>query len=282
MKMYASAEKFIEDASYRLQYLSSIVHPDTWQSMDVSKKPEMATHEVLNFSGSFVMPTTRLDYYQKMVQPNLPWADVHFETERVSGQPINPGESWRIWPWGNSADKFRKADQQFEHTYAERYWPKWAGRTPWGTLEGMPEWPADAEEHRGIRFKYGDLMDVVNLLIKHPLTRQAYLPIWFPEDTGVNEGQRVPCSLGYHFIRRGDHLHIGYWLRSCDFYRHFRDDVYLTIRLLLWVLDRLQSGGANDWMEVKPGIYSMWVTSLHLFVNDYKKLYGNKDSNPGG
>lgn len=277
MKIYGSFEAFIDDAQYRLQFLSNKIHPDTWQSMDVSKKPEMLTHEILNFSGQMMMPTGDLDYYRERIKPNLPWADRHFELERVSGEPINPGTTWREWPWGHSADKFRTSDEQFSHSYAERYWPRYAGAIYRSLI------PSDMKtSHEGIRYRYGDLDDVVNLLVKHPLTRQAYLPVWFPEDTGVVSDQRVPCSLGYHFIQRGGHLHIGYTLRSCDFYRHFRDDIYLTLRLLLWVLDQLKQRDPQTWIEVKPGMFSMWITSLHLFDNDYRQLYGNSSANPKG
>jgi len=114
-----------------------------------------------------------------------------------------------------------------------------------------------------MRFKYGDLDDVVNLLKKEPFTRQAYLPIWYPEDTGAVHGERVPCTLGYHFIRRGDHLHILYFIRSCDYLRHFRDDIYLAIRKLYWILDKLKT--EPNWKNVKPGIFDMKITSLHIF-----------------
>lgn len=281
MKMYPTIQHFINDASDRLQYQSYLCHPDTWQSMDVSNKPEMVTSEILNYSGSFFLPSTELDYYREFVKPNLPWADKHFELERVSGEPINPGETWKEWPWGHSADKFRKEGDQFEHTYAERYWPKYAGfseeaRQYQKTNNSTPILPL-----HGIRYQYGDLNDVISHLKRHPLSRQAILPIWFPEDTGVIKGQRVPCSISYHFIRRGDALHINYVLRSCDFYRHFRDDIYLTIRLLFWVLEQLQKGDPTNWARVRPGIYSMWITSLHLFQNDRRAIYGPEDRIPG-
>ena len=66
---------------------------------------------------------------------------------------------------------------------------------------------------------YGDLDDVVTLLTNDPLTRQAFLPMWFPEDTGVVHGTRVPCSLGYHFMQRDGRLSITYYIRSCDIVR---------------------------------------------------------------
>src|SRR3546814_17811567 len=85
--------------------------------------------------------------------------------------------------------------------------------------------------------------------LRSPYTRQAYLPVWFPEDTGSASGQRVPCTLGYQFLIRetpaGKVLHIIYNMRSCDFMRHLADDIYMTIRLAQWMPDQLQRSEAR-------------------------------------
>lgn len=229
-----------------------IVKTEKWQG--VKTKPEMATHELLNFNFTVPIHTDNLDHWREDIQPNLPWADDHF-LERICGEPINPGEQWAKWPWGLNADKFRDENGQFNHNYMERYWPKQAGR--------FPNPAAHGPDRKGIRYTYGDLDDVINLLNDQPFTRQAYLPIWFPEDTGVVHGGRVPCSLGYHFLQRGGYLHINYYLRSCEIYRHFRDDCYLTLRLLLHVCEKT---------GFKPGFYNMFINSFHCFVNDRPML----------
>jgi hypothetical protein len=110
----------------------------------------------------------------------------------------------------------------------------------------------------GIRYPYGDLGDIIELIKREPLTRQAYLPIYFPEDTGATHGGRIPCSIGYHFMIRNDAMHIHYLLRSCDWVRHFRNDVYLTCRLLHHVRTQAMSG-------VSIGTLTMDVISLHCF-----------------
>jgi thymidylate synthase len=130
--------------------------------------------------------------------------------------------------------------------------------------------------NRGIRYEYGDLNDVVEMLATEPDTRQAYLPIFFPEDTGMRNPTRKPCTLGYHFILRHGYFHITYYMRSCDFYRHFRDDCYLTVRLHLWVLDRLRKADPATWGNVKLGFYIMHITSLHMFTNDLRLLKQDK------
>lgn len=60
-----------------------------------------------------------------------------------------------------------------------------------------------------------------------------------------------------------------YYLRSCDFVRHFRDDVYLSIRLLLWVLEQCRLANPEmGWEDIKPGTFTMHITSLHCFETD--------------
>jgi Thymidylate synthase len=239
---------------------SYIVHAPRWQGVDVSKKPEMAMHELLNQDFQVALRPAPLEHWQGDIKPNLPFADVHFE-ERVGEVPTNPGEAWKIWPWGNNAAKFLEVEgERFSHTYQERFWPKYAN-----------EAAVDRDQlpRVGIRYDYADLDDLIKHLVADPLSRQAYLPVWFPED-GTCTG-RKPCTLGYHFILRHEYLHVAYFIRSCDFFRHFNDDCYLTVRLLLWMLDRLSSKDPR-WNHVRPGFFSFHCVSLHLFRNDFDRL----------
>lgn len=279
--------KFTESFRHR----SYEVKGPRWQGLDISTKPEMQMREL--FNQSFQVPLRgfeSIEHWQNDITPNLPWADVHF-AERIGGEPLNPGESWKTWPWGNAADKFRTQGGKFDHTYMERFWPKYADRAKPGsgkacieTCQCTTQEQIDqcngitARSHHGIRYEYGDLNDLVNHLAADPLSRQAYLPIWFPED-GTCPG-RKPCTLGYHFLMRHEYFHITYYIRSCDFIRHWADDCYLAVRLLLWVLDSLREKDAT-WRHIKPGLFVMHIASLHMFRNDYERLLrGEKDISP--
>lgn len=249
-----------------------------WQSVEVA--PERQTIELLNHTLQVdTHGVEDLDVYRNDIRPNLPWADEHFLEERVSGEPVNPGETYLKWFSGSSADRFRTVSGpiwQFSHSYAERYWPKYANRTPGGRLGRGGYSP-----RFGIRYQYGDLEDLVHVLLQDPTTRQAYLPVWFPEDLyAARKNERVPCSLGYHFIVRNDRLHCSYYLRSCDAIRHFRDDIYLSMRLLLWILGELRLREplfeAAGWEDIIPGIFTMHIVSFHCFVADYKPVFGRE------
>ena len=122
----------------------------------------------------------------------------------------------------------------------------------------------------GIMYEYGDLKDVVDLMIDDPLTRQAYLPVWFPEDTGGGD-KRAPCTIGYHFLMRNDRLSVNYHIRSCDFVKHFRNDLYLTARLVIWMLKQLRSRDPR-WNDVRVGDFIMQIGSLHSFRPDWELI----------
>lgn len=247
----------------------------SWQSVDAPQPMP----EILNYSFSLpgaLLNGVTTEGLAKAIKPNLPWADDHFLKERVSGMPINPGTTWRTWPYAKSADTHRRHDTgyddpPFDHSYAERYWPRKAGKSKGGTFS--PAQAAYTPVHQGIRFPYGGMRELLLLLVDDPLTRQAYLPVWFPEDLWAAQNRkRVPCTLGYHFIRRNEELHCIYPMRSCDFIRHFRDDVYLTIRLQKWILSNLKWRDKERWRDVKTGSFTMHITSLHCFQSDLELL----------
>lgn len=271
MKIFPNFSTAINYVGRQLKDMPIEIPAGRWQSTDMSHDPAARMKEVLNISFQVSLGwNENASAYAGDIQPNLPWAENHF-LERVCGAPLNPGVQWVEWPWALSANRHRTEDGKFSHTYMERYWPKLAGDDEHSTKGAL----------RGVRYKYGDLDDVVNHLLGDPLTRQAYLPVWFPEDTGVVHGERVPCTLGYHFIQRGHSLHSTYYIRSCDFFRHFRDDLYLSVRLQLWLLQQLRQRENPEsmtrfWDEVKMGLFTFHCVSMHLFVNDWNKLFGPK------
>lgn len=189
---------------------------------------------------------------ERTIEPDLPWAEDHF-IERLAG-PSNPGNTYKYWPYHTDLDNDEKYKKEvFSHTYQERYWPKRANPN----FNIQDSWDG---QRTGIRFQYGDLEDVISLLKNNPTTRQAYLPIWFPEDTwAANNQERVPCSLGYYFYIERGKLHCNYTIRSCDLFRHFRNDIYLTARLLQTIAVMI---------GIEPGNLNMIIYNLHLFKND--------------
>lgn len=230
--------------------------------------PEMVTREIRHVTQYFDVPNNP-ELWQAIIEPNLPWAEDHF-LERVSGEPLNPPPSNEWWPFAQNGNAEHKKDEVFSHTYPERFWPRHAGHNyAWKPeLDEPKDHHPDACVHRGIRFEYGDLNDIRQILKTNIRSRQAYLPIWFPEDTwAANEGERVPCTLGYHFQWNPEFeaLDITYSMRSCDMVRFYRDDVYMAGRLLQWMC---------DWLNVETGEMVLHITNLHTFMGDQQFLEG--------
>lgn len=241
-----SWDNVLEHITYQLSK-APVVRVGEWQAIQNQDMPQANTIEVEDLSFKISIPQSG-EELQKLIEPNLPWAEDHFQ-ERISGIPLNPPPSSSWWPFAQQDNSEFKQNQLFSHTYPERMWPKFTKQ-----LGGIQQ---------GIRYNYGDLDDVVRLLRERPGTRQAYLPIWFPEDTGAVDGQRVPCTLGYHFLIRDGKLKIVYYIRSCDFYRHFRDDVYMAARL-------------GQWMAAEVGVQVdtlvMHISSMHVFEPERGRL----------
>jgi thymidylate synthase len=212
--------------------------------------------------NTFYTGYTLLDALAQDIQPNREWADEHF-MERVGGVPYNPDPSHVRWPHWHGQDDSTKVRGEFTHTYSERFWP-WR-------VSGLIDGYTDYEQIEGIRYNYGDYNDLLSLMIREPMGRQAYLPIFFPEDTGAVHGGRIPCTLGYHFLQRNNYLHLWYDIRSCDLYRHLRDDVYLAVRLMLHTLDKLSP--SEDWESVRPGTLYFNAHSLHIHKGDWHHVF---------
>lgn len=229
-----------------------------WQGLNIKGDPLKVTWELREVILSLRMPES-VSQAQQEIQPNLPWAEDHF-LERVSGVPHNPPPSQAWWPFIQNGHSEHFNNGQFSHTYPERFWPKHAGHHICN-CDNNDNY-CDYGPRTGIRYDYGDLRNVVNRLTNNPLTRQAYLPVWFPEDTGAPAHERVPCTLGYLFMIRDNRLHVTYHIRSCDFMRHFRDDVYMATRLGQWMRDEVDLGG------IQMGDLTMHVSSFHIFAGD--------------
>jgi hypothetical protein len=267
------------EIAYELYQYGDRVDTGHWQSL--SNVPHTKTIELMHFSIELNVPATR-GALASMIKPNLPWAEAHFQ-ERVSGEPLNPGEEYKNWPWYKSGVEDHKQPGRFSHTYMERIWPQYAGASC-----NEADDP-DPHPMHGVRYRYGDLNDLVERLRREPHTRQAYLPIWFPEDIAASVGgHRVPCTLGWHFMLRNDKLHMFYPMRSVDFYRYLRDDIYMAGRLCHWIIEGLrvseEDAEFKQWSHVLPGRMVLFASSLHVFQaeearlkNDATPLLGEDD-----
>ena len=239
MRMNNSIKFRIQQAKNLLTNSGVEIKSKNWQSI---KSPDIMV-EICNIYFKMHIPN-KIKKLQKECDPDLPWAEDHF-LERINGKSLNPGNQYKNWPYYRKSlddNRFRSNDgTKFSHTYMERYWP--------------PSKP-------GIRYFYGNLNDIIDRLKMDPYTRQAYLSVWHPEDQS-NNNVRLPCSLGYWFAIRNKKLYCTYHIRSCDIVRHFKNDIYMTSRLVQFIADRLKVGVGN---------LDMWIGSFHIFKSELWKI----------
>lgn len=171
------------------------------------------------------------------LEPSQPWADEEFK-ERITRPPVNPGEAWKL-----------RADV-------------WTQFLINGGQDGAPVFAYTYGE-RLTRFL--QVERIINRLKIDPDSRQAFLAIWDASDTAFLGGiSRVPCTLGYYFQIRQGQLNMTYLQRSADFATHFVNDTYLATKLLYYMADRI---------GVKPGHYTHWIGSLHIFKKDVAGVF---------
>lgn len=250
-KNYRGINSTIKESIEKLFTIGKIESVSDWQGTKDFEGQKMRV--LRNVILENLWPTGSKETLMVSTNCDMPWAEDHFQ-ERIAGHPTNPGDTYKYWPYHTNLDSDEKYKKEiFSHTYQERFWPKYVGDI--GDRVHNNEYP-----NHGIRFEYGDLNNIISLLKSNKLTRQAYLPIWFPEDTwAANNNQRVPCTIGYYFWVENNELHCNYTIRSCDIYRHFRNDVYFTGRLLQYVAREV---------GILPGVFNMFIFNLHIFTND--------------
>lgn len=162
------------------------------------------------------------------LSPSQPWADAEFD-ERIHFITESGADAWKLRPdvW----QEFH--DRGFSYTYGERY--------------------------------ATSLEAIIDELRTHPESRQLFLSVWDPIIDAPKLGfQRVPCSLGYFFIKRGGELHMTYLERSADFATHFQNDQYLSHKLQRYVADQV---------GVPAGRFTHWIGSLHVYQKDVAGVF---------
>jgi hypothetical protein len=83
---FESFKDAVAQAQFQLQWRSKLVHTDHWQGVDI-KSTSLRWLRTRSPMSAFSVPMRGyehdLEAYAKHIEPNLPWADDHFE-ERVS------------------------------------------------------------------------------------------------------------------------------------------------------------------------------------------------------
>jgi len=238
MRLYRNCQEMYSDVRRDIHEMGTLVHPETMQDQHVANDPRYATLELAPYTFMILDGNDRNSFLSH-VGGNLSWAQQE-HAERVGPafadeRGINPGEAWKLRR--ETWEPFLH-EGHFGYTYSERF--------------------AQFADHT--KDDYSILHRVYRELLEHPNTRQAIVPVFSPRDVGAIGGvRRIPCSMHYQFMRRGDQLLMHYVMRSSDFLTHFPYDIWLALQLQWDFAERL---------NLTPGRFTFFTGSLHLYAKD--------------
>lgn len=235
MRIFSNVTEMFNELERELFEMGIDNHPNTMQDKVVKQDDSYLTKELM----SYCYMLTRwkdidscfdlLDNDLKVI--GIPYCEAEFH-DRISAAS-NPGNSYKVRPelWS----RFLEPDGKFSYTYSERMDPQ--------------------------------LSRIIEELNVNPTSRQCVLPLYdyHLDLSGLGGKHRVPCSMYYQFLRRTvsgqDKLSLIYTMRSCDLYNHFLIDVYLGIKLLEYVAEKVGSEAYS---------FTHFMGSLHAYKRDWK------------
>ena len=227
MRIFIDWKETVEELKREFAEMGILVKPKSMQNKDIEGNPDYFTKELQHYSYTLLNPNP-----DDIIQANKEWANAEF-AERIAVERINPGTAYlkrdEVW------DEFLE-DGKFGYTYNERF--------------GLAN----------------QLSKIIARLSVDPDSRQLWLSVWSPERDIDKLGgiSRVPCSLGYNFQIRNGKLNIHYVMRSCDFYTHFYNDVYLALKLQRYVAESV---------GVPVGDFTHTMFSFHVYNKDLEGVF---------
>lgn len=227
-RIFGNPYELISEVLRDLDEMGTIVKPKSYQNKKIEGKDEFFTKEIQNYMYSLVSMDNPDPLF--LFEDTRDWAQAEF-MERISAVYRNPGEAWRIRP--DMWEEFL-VEGKFDYAYNDRL---------------------------NVLFNLSVISDHLKV---NPDSRQAWLPIFFPEDVQFLGGKRrIPCSLGYYFMVRDHKVNLTYVQRSADAVAHFGNDVWLAWQMMGYMARSL---------ELETGMLTHHIFSLHSYQRDWKRL----------
>lgn len=225
MRIYKNCIEAESEVHRDLFEMGIRVHPKTMQDKVIEGNKDFETIELSGYSFA-IKDTSDKDDLIKKRGLNLDWCYDDFE-ERVAplGFAVNPGEAYKLRPeWEEFVH-----DGKFAYTYSER-------------------------------LNY-QLNKTIGILREDPNTRQAVITVYEGSKDSENRlgHKRVPCSMYYQFLVRGNKLNCIYTMRSSDFMTHWPYDI--------WHAAALQELIAKQ-LNIEVGDLVFFSGSLHAYAKD--------------
>jgi hypothetical protein len=236
MRIFGNAVEAVKEVERDLYEMGLRVKTQSYQDKDISLDEDYETKELLGYSFTL---TDGNDWQDTFMALGMKDADrciayvLNESMDRLSHPvgSLNPGKSWlsrkEVW------EPFLH-DGKFSYTYPER-------------IHSTPA-----------IHQINHLERVHNL---DPKSRQLVIQIYNQVLDDHNRGgkARVPCTMHYQFLHRGEFLYLIANMRSCDLYTHFAIDLSIA-----WFMAHYFAG---QWGAQCPRLM-MQFGSLHGFRKD--------------
>ena len=227
MRIFSDFPEAFNEIRRDLKEMGLPVETQTMQDKLIQPGDNLDTVELMNY----IYTVTNPDIAD--LKPTRPWVENEWHERRsgIYGDSINPGIAWR-----SRADTWEEFlhNGEFSYTYADRF------------------------------SSYKQVLSIIRRLKEDKFSRQLYISMWASADSAKLGVERVPCSLGWHFLYRGGQLHMTYFMRSCDFATHFQNDVYLSMKLLMHVALAC---------DLPMGRFTQFMSSLHVYTRDVEDVF---------
>lgn len=267
MRIYTSPELAFNETIRDVAEMGIECHPATMQDKNVAGDEGYATKELVGYG--FQVHGWGWSPSQERASAEIFWKDEKLDTvinyidqeyqDRLACKSMNPGNAWakrkEIWEEfihpGLILHKGGERKPGFHYTYAERF----AVQIP-VILERLQR---DPDTRQAVITMHSNINTDDRGRVDDSSDPRVYPSQDLENIGGVG---RIPCSMYYQFIRRGDSVNLIYTMRSCDLFTHFPIDVLIALRLQNWMADRL---GCD------VGTFTYFAGSLHAYHKDITK-----------
>lgn len=235
MRIYKDCKEAIKEIERDMYEMGIEVQGATVQDKNVEGNKDYFTKELSPYDFMILNTSDKREMVDYMFKDETEqekmfcWLMDEF-LERISREENNPGMAWEHRPevWKEFIHH-TKHGRKFAYTYSDRFSKQ--------------------------------LDNIIQELKDKPSTRQAILEMYNSQIDMENWGgkDRIPCTMHYQFVRRGDKLDMIYVMRSSDFLTHFVNDQYLAMEMQKYVAGEI---------GIEAGKYTFFTGSLHCFHKD--------------
>lgn len=242
MRIFSSASEAVREVERDLWEMGTRVNTRSYQDK-VNEQEGFTSYELVGYS--FTLTNRGEDWeniFKILRYPDAAACVRYVDSEWRSRLSLPNSDEDPTRLRRNVWDNFREEDGKFAYTYRERMCTPVRGNST----------SARAQVH--------------GLHINDPHSRQLVIPIYSGVLDNERRGgkRRVPCTMYYQVLDRGNEFYFIHNMRSCDLYTHFPIDMMVSWFMAEFFLRSMSEENAKC-----PKLV-MTFGSLHAFEKDLK------------